>query len=59
MREVLCFVALALHKLDVDVPEGASRSVEKIMAKVDPAMPTLGVLPPLPGQDVEVVVKRS
>ena len=58
MREVLCFVALALHRLDVDVPEGTARSVDKIMAKVDSAMPTLGVLPPLPGQGVEVVIRR-
>jgi cytochrome P450 len=59
MREILCVVALVLHRFELSLPEDATRSSQYVVDMVDDAMPSLGVLPPKPGRDVEVLVKKA
>ncbi|KAI4207764.1 MAG: hypothetical protein LQ348_000460 [Seirophora lacunosa] len=57
-REVLAFVAMALKGFDISLA-GAEHGMDPQMLPVcDVKKPSLGVLPPMPGQDVKVVIKQ-
>lgn len=55
-REVLTFVALALHRYDFKLAGTQASKSQGSFPKVDEKKPCLGVLPPLVGNDVHVVI---
>ncbi len=57
-REVLTFVALAIHRYEFDVVGGISGDTSQAFPRCDVKKPCLGVLPPIAGEDLQVVVKR-
>lgn len=58
-REVLTFVALALHRYDIEVSAGAPSQAPQAFPRCDVKKPCLGVLPPVAGDDLNVVVWRG
>lgn len=57
-REVLTFVALTLHRFEIDVAGGITGEIQQTFPKCDLTKPSLGVLPPVAGQDLRVTVKK-
>ena len=55
-REVLTFVALALYRYDFKLAGAQAEMAQESFPKVDEKKPCLGVLPPLVGNDVNVVI---
>ena len=55
-REILSFVALSIYRFDVRL---ASRVYQQRVPTADKTMTSLGVIPALKGQDVEVILTRS
>ncbi len=57
-REILTFVAVALHQYDIDVAAGTLDHKPQSFPRCDVKKPCLGVLPPVAGDDVNVVVRK-
>lgn len=57
-REVLTFVALVLHRYDIKVAAEAPDQPNHRFPRCDVKKPCLGVLPPVAGDDVNVVVRK-
>ena len=55
-REILSFVALSIYRFDVRLANGEK---QQGVPTADKRMPSLGVIPPLKGQDVRVILTRS
>ena len=54
-REVITFVAMAIHKYDIKLA-GCGGGNKQSFPRCDLKKPSLGVLPPARGEDVEVVI---
>ena len=57
-REVLTFVALAIHRFEIDVVGGITGKTQQTFPKSDIKKPCLGVIPPVAGEDLQVSIKR-
>ncbi len=57
-REVLTFVALALYQYDIEVAAKVLDPTHQGFPRCDVKKPCLGVLPPVAGDDVNVVVRK-
>ncbi|KAF2758981.1 cytochrome P450 [Pseudovirgaria hyperparasitica] len=58
LKAVLTFVGIAFTRFDVRLPEGVERSWERLARMVDTKAVSVGILPPLEGEDVEVVIRK-
>lgn len=58
VREVLTFVALALHQYDIEAAAPAPDQMHHGFPRCDVKKPCLGVLPPVAGDTVNVVVRK-
>jgi cytochrome P450 len=59
MKEILLCVALVLSRFDVKLLDAESGSEAQAFPKVDTTMLALGVLPPLKGEDVHLVLTKK
>ncbi|KAL8720305.1 MAG: hypothetical protein Q9225_002817 [Loekoesia sp. 1 TL-2023] len=57
-REVLAFVVMALRTFDISLAGGNQGIEPQKLPTCDIKKPSLGVLPPISGQDVKVVIKQ-
>ena len=58
-REVLTFVALSIYRHDPQLAEPGPGQMQQKIPVADKTMPSLGVIPPMQGQDVQVVISRQ
>lgn len=57
-REVLMFLALAIGRYDIELAAGGFDGKHAPFPRCDITMPSLGVLPPVAGDDVFVVIRN-
>ena len=57
-REVLAFVAMAIREFDIDLARDDQGKNHQKSPVCDVKKPSLGVLPPLVGDDVQVVIRK-
>ena len=57
-REVPTFVALALDCHEINLAPGNSDKTRPSFLRCDMTMPSLGVMPPVPGDVVHIVIKK-
>lgn len=57
-REVPTFVALALDCYEINLPPGNSDKTRPSFLRCDMTMPSLGVIPPVPGDVVHIIIKK-
>lgn len=57
-REVLAFVAMSVWEFDIDFARDEQGAGHQILPVCDVKKPSLGVLPPMVGEDVQVVIGK-
>jgi len=59
MKEILLCVALVLSRFEVGLERAKSGPEAQTFPKVDSTMLALGILPPMKGEDIKVVLRKK